>query len=190
MSHWLVDRKIAVARIPDEQFDELSEYAMTAIDNDEPVGDDPYHSINTKDGLNGENAMSIPLKFSSWFLKEIDNIFILHKPEMGVYGIDSSKMKITQMWVNRMKEGDQHQLHTHMFSMYSFAAYIDVRDDDAPFAFVNGDYIQPISIDYNINKHVLFFPSTLMHTVYRKNNNTERISVSGNVALDPYDSLY
>ena len=186
MAEWLIEQKIAVARIPDEQFDELKEYAMDALEKGEPLEDHPYYSINTEDGSNAENIMPIPPKFSTWLLKEIHTLFERHKAEGGIYGIDDTTMQIAKMWVNRMKKGDQHQLHCHTFSMYSFSSYLDVQDNDAPFIFVNGDHVEPVYINDNSNKHLLIFPSTLMHTVYRKKTDGERITASGNVVLNPF----
>ena len=93
------------------------------------------------------------------------------------------------LWVNRMHKGDQHFPHQHDSSFYSFSAYIKTTADDAPFLFIKNDRGEPVNIGEESMGHVLIFPSTLVHTVYPKQTDGERISVSGNIIIDTLTNL-
>ena len=73
------------------------------------------------------------------------------------------------------------------FSLYSFSVYIDVTENDAPFVFVNESQVSPVYINENSNQHILIFPSKLLHTVYPKLTDGVRVSVSGNVVINPFN---
>ncbi|QIN97262.1 hypothetical protein [Synechococcus phage S-H25] len=173
---FLLDQTILVAKI--EPFDELEEYSKSALENKIPLGDVKYTSLKE------EYQMDIPPKFEQWLCKTIDNTFVLHKPEYGIYGVDHTKLKIRGMWTNRMSKGEQHYPHIHQKSFYSFAAYIKTSNDDAPFYFIKDNKGTPIQIDENSAGHIIIFPSTLIHTVYPKMTDGERISVSGNIIIN------
>ena len=75
---------------------------------------------------------------------------------------------------------------TLSFSLYSFSVYLDVTENDAPFVFVT-DQVNPVYINENSNQHILIFPSKLLHTVYPKLTDGVRVSVSGNVVMNPFN---
>ena len=56
--------------------------------------------------------------------------------------------------------------------------------DDAPFYFIDNNQGQAVFINADSQGHALIFPGTLIHTVYPKETEDVRISVSGNVILD------
>ena len=173
---FLVDQTVFVAMI--EPFEELSEYTYKALESKVPVGD---HDVIS---LREEYRMEIPPKFEKWICETIDQNFNLHKEIRGVYGVDHTKLKISRMWTNRMTKGDQHYPHQHDRAFYSFSAYIKTTDNDAPFYFIKDNNGTPVFINENSQQHVLIFPSTLIHTVYPKNTDGERISVSGNIIIN------
>ena len=183
---WLVEQKMLCAKVHEAPFKQLKEYADAAFEKGRPLGDHPNYSINTTDRENAEYAMDIPPLFDEYVRQAIHNNFMLHKAEMGVYGIDETKLQVVKMWANKMRKGDQHQLHTHSFSLYSFSVYLDVVENDAPFVFVNEAQVSPVYINGNSNQHILIFPSKLLHTVYPKLNDGVRVSVSGNVVINPF----
>lgn len=174
--NFLLDQTILIGKV--ENFDELKFFAHDALDKKIPLSDHKYTSIKE------EYKMDIPPKFEKWLCEVIDKFFLLHKEDYGLYGIDHSKLKIKGMWTNRMSKGEQHFPHTHKNSFYSFVAYINAVDDDAPFYFIKDNQGTPIFINRNSIGHVIIFPSTLIHTVYPKQNEGERVSVSGNVIID------
>ena len=174
---WLVPHKLFVAQI--QPFDELEEYAFKAIEKKEPVGDHKMVSIKR------EYSMDIPPRFERWLCNTIDTQFDLHKAQCGIYGEDNGKrLRIIKMWANEMYKGDQHQPHMHQYSLYSFSCYIRTTNDDAPFYFIDNNQWQAVFINADSQRHALIFPGTLVHTVYPKETEDVRISVSGNVVLD------
>ena len=175
---FLIDQVILVAQIDEEAFKELSDNAYEALERKHKLRDDPLVSLKE------EYLMDIPYKFEDWLAKTIDRTFLLHKEKRGVYGADHTNLKMKGLWVNRMHKGDQHFPHQHDSSFYSFSAYVKTTDNDAPFMFIHNDMGQPVNMDENSMGHVLIFPSTLIHTVYPKTTDGERISVSGNVILE------
>ena len=175
---FLLDQTVLVAKIVPDAFQELSDYAYEALERKEPLRDKTIVSLKE------EYLMKIPRTFEEWLSTAIDQTFTLHKEVNGIYGVGVENLKLKGAWVNRMQKGDQHFPHMHQNSFYSFAAYIKATDNDAPFMFIKNDMGQPISIDKQSEGHILIFPSTLIHTVYPKQTDGERISVSGNVIID------
>tara|TARA_A100001201_G_scaffold71924_1_gene65748 strand:+ start:868 stop:1512 length:645 start_codon:yes stop_codon:yes gene_type:complete len=180
---WLVFEKMLVARIycdflHDQPFEQLKEYAYAALDTPVPLGDDQRVSIKE------EYQMQIPPKFEQWLAHIIHKTYSKHKPVNGILGITEDNIKISGMWVNRMHKGEQHQVHQHGGSFYSFSAYIECTDNDAPFYFIDNNQGQPVYINKESEQHILIFPSDLIHTVHRKTTDAPRISVSGNVILN------
>tara|TARA_B100000927_G_C16362535_1_gene428099 strand:+ start:191 stop:733 length:543 start_codon:yes stop_codon:yes gene_type:complete len=174
---WLLPHKLLVARI--NPIEELEEYALRAIEKKEPVGDHKMVSIKR------EYSMEIPPNFEQWMCDTIDTHFDLHKPQCGIYGRDNGKrLRIIKMWANEMYQGDQHQPHMHQYSLYSFSCYIRTTNNDAPFYFIDNNQGQAVFINADSEGHSLIFPGTLIHTVYPKETEDVRISVSGNVILD------
>lgn len=174
---WLVQHKLLVAYI--EPFAQLEEYAFKAIEKKEPVGDDKLVSIQK------EYSMDVPPEFEKWLCNTIDTQFDLHKPQCGIIGNNNGKrLRIIKMWANEMYKGDQHQPHMHQYSLYSFSCYIRSTNDDAPFYFIDNNQGQAVWINEDSQGHALIFPGTLIHTVYPKQTEDVRISVSGNVILD------
>lgn len=183
MAEWLVYQKVLCEKIydeliGDEPFRQLKERAYQALETKNPVGD--QDAVSIKD----EYMMTIPPAFEPWLLRTIHRNFIAHTSICGINGVDEDKLRITGMWVNRMKKGEQHQPHAHDNSFYSFSAYIEATDQDASFYFINDNQGSPIYINKESIQHILIFPSTLIHTVQRKRTEGDRISVSGNVVID------
>lgn len=181
--HFLLDQVILVAQIDPEAFQELSDHAYNALERKHPLRDDPLVSLKE------EYLLDVPYKFEEWITKTIDEQFLLHKERSGIYGVDHTKLKMKGLWVNRMHKGDQHFPHQHDSSFYSFPAYIKTTADDAPFLFIKNDRGEPVNIGEESMGHVLIFPSTLVHTVYPKQTDGERISVSGNIIIDTLTNL-
>lgn len=169
---FLVDQTVLVASV--EYFSELEKYTYDALEDKIPLNDHKYTSIKE------EYRMETPPKFAGWLCKLIDDHFDLHKPANGVYGVYP---RVSGMWTNRMYKGDQHFPHQHKNSLYSFAAYVKTTNNDAPFYFIKDNQGVPVYIDENSIANILVFPSTLIHTVYPKQTDGERISVSGNVIV-------
>ena len=111
-------------------------------------------------------------------------MYELHKERYGIFNGNKEMLEIAKMWVNVMEKGDQHFPHMHEHAFYSFAAYIEVNDDDAPFYFIKDNRGSRIEINKESERHLLLFPSALIHTVYPKESEGQRISVSGNVILN------
>jgi hypothetical protein len=109
-------------------------------------------------------------------------------------------------WVNFQKQGEFNPLHNH-YGVYSFVIWMNIPTDfeeqnKKPIAQDSNDklvsaftinYIDPIGrpahIRYKLDKSyegtMLFFPSQLPHCVYPFYDcDEDRISISGNIALD------
>lgn len=169
---------ILVAKVPDEVFEDVEEATFTGIDRKESLDDPQYASIRQ------EYVMPIPAAFQCWLGHTIDHHFEFHKDRYGIVGVEIDDLKIGQMWVNVMKKNDQHYPHMHEHSFYSFALYVRVEDNDAPFYFIKDNHGTRIEINRESQQHILIFPSQMIHTVYPKQTGGERISVSGNVLID------
>ena len=167
-----------VARIAPDALEDLSYNAYEALERKHPLRDNPLVSLKE------EYLMDIPYVFEEWLSKTIHSMFTLHTQKSGIYGVTADNLKMKGLWVNRMQKGDQHFPHAHESSFYSFAAYLKCTDDDAPFMFIHHDMGQPVSINEQSEGHILIFPSTLIHTVYPKQTDGDRISVSGNVIIE------
>lgn len=175
---FLPNTEILVCQIPDEPFEMLKEGAYKGISDKQSLEDPQYASIRQ------EYTMPIPVLFQVWLQGVIDNMFELHKERYGIFNTEPDMLQIAKMWVNVMEKGDQHFPHMHEHAFYSFAAYIKVDDNDAPFYFIKDNRGSRIDINKESEKHMLIFPSGLIHTVYPKESEGQRISVSGNVILD------
>ena len=161
--------------IPPEEFAELTECAYEALEKKTPLGDKADVSIRE------EYEMRIPEKFSKWLINVCHNKMFKHHPEYGFYNLKEEHLTIPLMWTNRMKKGEQHQIHVHNNSLYSFSAYIACGDGDAPFFFMHDDRIEYIPINEHSSGNVLVFPSSLPHSVSLKRTDGDRVSVSGNM---------
>jgi len=168
---------ILVGEIPHPEFKELEEYSYAGIEKRETLGDNPSASIRE------EYVLEIPPKFESWLASVCSSFGTLHTEDAGWYGVNHTMFRIEKMWVNVMTKGDAHFPHTHSRSLYSFAAYIDVNDGDAPFYFIKDNQGTPIQIDKNSKGMIMIFPSTMIHTVYPQTTDNHRISVSGNIGI-------
>ncbi len=175
---FLPNTEILVCQIPDEPFDILEKAAREGIEEKKSLGDPQYASIRQ------EYSMPIPVLFQSWLQFVIDDMYELHKERYGIFNGNKEMLEIAKMWVNVMEKGDQHFPHMHEHAFYSFAAYIEVNDDDAPFYFIKDNRGSRIEINKESERHLLLFPSALIHTVYPKESEGQRISVSGNVILN------
>ena len=99
--------------------------------------------------------------------------------------IRDRNLYITHSWVNVMEKGDQHYPHMHENSFYSFSCYISCANGDAPFYFIKDNKGTKVDIDKSSQGHVLIFPSQMIHTVYPKKTDGQRVSVSGNIIIRP-----
>ncbi len=169
--------------IPPEEFEELTECAYEALDEMNPLGDKGDVSIRE------EYQMRIPKKFSRWLIDVAYNKMFKHRPEYGFYNLKQEHLQIPVMWTNRMRKGEQHQIHVHSNSLYSFSAYIACGDNDAPFFFMHDDRIEYLYINENSRGNVLLFPSSLPHSVSLKKTDGDRISVSGNMIYSILDRM-
>ena len=161
--------------IPPQEFEELTECAYEALDAQIRLGDRDDVSIRE------EYQMRIPKKFSKWLIATCHNKMIRHHPEYGFYNLKEEHLQIPIMWTNRMRKGEQHQIHVHGNSLYSFSAYIACGDNDAPFFFMHSDCLEYLHINEHSRGNVLIFPSSLPHSVSLKKTDGDRISVSGNI---------
>ena len=173
---WLVPNKLMVAYV--QPFEELEAYAMKALEEKVPLGDEDNVSIKR------EYAMAIPPLFEKWMIDTVDEMFDLHKDVGGIFGNTKDKMRIVKTWANEMHKGDQHQPHMHQYSLYSFTCYIRTTNDDAPFYFIWNETGNPVYINEDSVGHALIFPANLIHTVYPKQTEDVRISISGNLIID------
>jgi hypothetical protein len=114
---------------------------------------------------------------------------------------------LTKLWVNYQKKTQFNPTHNH-FGVFSFVIWIDipssfaeeskvkfVKHSNCPvaghFQFLYTDILGVIApFDYRLGPPdegtMLFFPSSLRHQVYPfYTSNKNRVSISGNVALNP-----
>ena len=129
---------------------------------------------------------------------------------LGVgYGVTKNHLyTISSLWVNIQKENDFLPLHIHPGAIYGFVIWMKIPFDYkeqhnmlktkynqynsvlSNFSFVYSNNLGEIEQhDYFLNKDsegtILFFPAKLSHLVYPfRNCNEERISISGNIALN------
>ena len=175
---FLLDQVIMCSHIPDRAFKDLSDKAYQGLED----------RIRTRDealvSLKHEYRMDMPLIFEEWLAETIHAMYLLHREDHGIYGLTEKNLRIKSIWVNKMEKGDQHFPHQHLNSFYSFAAYIKASDNDAQFMFIKNDNGEVVNVNKDSEQHILIFPSTLIHTVYPKTTDGERISVSGNVVIN------
>ena len=169
---------ILVAEMPKSVFADMQQASEIAIEQKITHNDPAEASIRQ------EYSMKCPDSFSDWILLLIDHAFEFHKLRYGIATEGIQNLYITHSWVNVMEKGDQHYPHMHENSFYSFSCYIRTTNDDAPFYFIDINQGQAVFINADSQGHALIFPGTLIHTVYPKETEDVRISVSGNVILD------
>ena len=169
--------KILAGRIPPKVFVEVEDYAKEGRRREDPLGDPAVTSLKE------EYRCEIPPKFLAFLQETIHTFFDLHKDECGFYGITSDKIQLTDMWVNVMKKGDTHSPHIHGRSLYSFVLYINTTDNDAPFYYIEDGILNSLGIHSGSQSMIMIFPSTMIHGVYPKTSDPERISVSGNISI-------
>ena len=105
LSAFLLDKiGLICEQIPPEEFEELTECAYEGLENKIPL---VIISISIKE----EYKMRIPRRFSAWMTNT--EKMTRHCPEYGFYNMPREGLFIPMMWVNRMKKGDQHQVHQH-----------------------------------------------------------------------------
>ena len=90
-----------------------------------------------------------------------NNLNVMHKSREAFIKVESSE---------KIKRALKHNIRT--------------TNDDAPFYFIDNNQGQAVWINADSQGHALIFPGTLIHTVYPKQTEDVRISVSGNVILD------
>ena len=105
---------------------------------------------------------------------------------------DSTKFYITQSWCNYADKGDSHVAHMHSNSLISGVFYI--QGENTPIVFHRKENMFPLAFNYktyDLNNceaygvdmevgKLFLFPSTLRHSVFENDTNTERISLSFN----------
>jgi len=182
---FIVPDVLFVSSIPELCFQELKDEAYRSLEKGDHLGDDIDVSLRE------EYVMDYPPKFTEWLRELIDLHFEHHTSKRGFYGINKDNLILNSIWVNRMLKGDVHKPHSHKRSLYSFVAYISVPEQeelDAGFCYMLPDVrgsvsIKSVDINHYSEKHILIFPSDMVHTVYPKVTDTVRISVSGNISV-------
>ena len=115
---------------------------------------------------------------------------------------------LNSFWVNFQKKYDFNPIHSHSSAVFSFVVWMEIpssykkekeipfiKESNAPcpntFEFIYTNILGSVSV-YKFNLEpkdagtILLFPSTLNHQVYPFYlSNKYRISISGNIALDP-----
>ncbi len=143
--------------------------------------------------------------------KTTNDSFVLNKPEFfeikqfidkclyeyvdNIYGSNAytTKLQITQSWLNFTNKDEYHHTHNHPNSLVSGVFYFNADEKFDEIAFFNPKYNQielPIIkfTDYNINEcsirvktgDLILFPSSLQHAVPNKVGDNERISLAFN----------
>ena len=170
------------------------------------------HKGNTKPELAGNisNSQNIIDK-DNWFwdnvLKECLKTYAKDFGNMGDSFASSMPHPyyLKSFWVNYQKETEFNPLHNH-FGIYSFVIWMKIPTDyreqkQLPIAQANSTSIsnfqfqfinmlgEPCNHTYEMSPSregtLLFFPSKLLHSVYPFYNcKEERISISGNIAID------
>ena len=170
--------------------------------------------INVNNTLAGNISKSIAIEDKdNWFfetvLLQFCNKFMQdfpgYIPEVSVLSEDAP-YKLNSFWVNFQKENEFNPPHDHT-GVWSFVIWVKIPTDweeqhALPFsANSNGPQASDFEFHYTtmlgrFGKHtyclnqksegtLLFFPAKLMHSVYPFYNcDKERISLSGNIALD------
>lgn len=170
---------ILVTKMPPDVFADLQEASNIGIEQKIKLNDKEEASIRQ------EYGMPVPEIFEDWITQLIDHCYEFHKSKYGIVTEGAQNLHIVKMWVNIMEKGDQHYPHTHEHSFYSFSCYISSTNDDAPFYFIKDNKGQKIEINKDSEGHALVFPSTMIHTVYPKKTEGQRVSVSGNIVIRP-----
>ena len=177
--NFLTGTDILVCKMPGEVFEDVKKASDIGIENKIKLNDAEEASIKQ------EYSMPIPNMFEDWITQLIDHCYEFHKERYGIVTKGAQDLHIVKMWVNVMEKGDQHYPHTHDHSFYSFSCYISTANDDAPFYFIKDNKGQKVNIDKTSEGHVLIFPSQMIHTVYPKKTDGQRVSVSGNIVIRP-----
>ena len=143
------------------------------------------------------------------FSEEEDQLFLLPNFKPLVDGVIESttqilkklkyeydKIEITNMWANKMQNGDVHPPHTHSNNFLSGVFYLKTSDDTSPIQFFDprpqSDVLKPRKKEYNrLNSNIaqfqsetgwgVVFPSWLVHWVPETKD--ERISIAWNVIV-------
>jgi len=170
---------ILVAEMPKSVFADMQQASEIAIEKKITHNDPAEASIRQ------EYSMECPDSFKEWILLLIDHAFEFHKLRYGIATEGTQNLYITHSWVNVMEKGDQHYPHMHENSFYSFSCYISCANGDAPFYFIKDNKGTKVDIDKSSEGHVLIFPSQMIHTVYPKKTDGQRVSVSGNIIIRP-----
>jgi len=161
---------------------------------------DVYYNKNLAGFINEEksyNKNDIEW-FSNAFLKYLsDYANQLHK--YGHFPKQTSKLKLTSLWINYMKAGEFNPIHSHDGDL-SFVIYLDVPSilEEKSTEYITSAS-KPGSIDFfycesqhfcvtNYNYFpktgdMIIFPATLKHMVNPFYLNVERVSVSGNISF-------
>tara|TARA_R100001244_G_scaffold113217_1_gene83841 strand:+ start:103 stop:720 length:618 start_codon:yes stop_codon:yes gene_type:complete len=132
-------------------------------------------------------------------------------PSLPLILTESCKFKLNKFWVNFQKKYEFNPIHNHS-GVYSFVIWIKIpssykkecelpfiKNSNSPlpntFQFINTNVVGKImTADFNLEPSdegtMLFFPAQLNHAVYPFYlSNKERISVSGNIALNPREII-
>jgi len=131
----------------------------------------------------------------SYFKPLVENILISSEKILKDGGYEFDKLEITNMWGNKLKEGETHAPHTHSNNFLSGVYYLQ---SGSPIQFFDPrpassilkprnipDWDNSNMIEFNsVVNTALFFPSWLMHWVPPTPN--ERISIAWNILIRGY----
>lgn len=128
----------------------------------------------------------------SYFKPLVENVLISSEKILKDGGYEFDKLEITNMWGNKLKEGESHAPHTHSNNFLSGVYYLQSGSpiqffDPRPASSIlkprnTPDWDNSNMIEFNsVVNTALFFPSWLMHWVPPTSN--ERISIAWNILI-------
>ena len=139
-------------------------------------------------------------------LKDIKDAIIRHAYAVcDEWAFKDYILKMTNLWINVNKRGDNNVVHTHPGAVLSGAYYLDVPDCcSGNITFMNtfdkihmkeawgcnANFNRAHHNEYNDDEYdvypqddtLLFFPAYLMHRVHKSSSDEERISISFNIS--------
>ena len=130
-------------------------------------------------------------------LKEFKDELTLHARNYFDYTQHPPKetqLYITQSWTNLTRKNEQHNTHSHANSLISAVFYLQASDDEIHFYnSISGGLVQLLPASESFDRYnafswkvtvqandLLIFPSRLMHSVPKKENTGDRISLAYN----------
>lgn len=172
------------------------------------------NNICFKSSFTGQISTSLQLiDEDNYFYNNVLNSFLFSYQQNFHNFVDSigttkvHKYCLNAFWANFQNKHEFNPIHRHIGAVYSFVVWMNIPTDwreqhelsifkntreksASNFDFVYTDILGNIRthsflLDKSCNGKMVFFPAGLNHTVYPfYNSNEERISISGNIALD------